>query len=96
MTITIAKPQAEWVYLICNSRAGCCITASSASVPILPRRVTTHRIDIDALKQPMELLGRQLHDRLLPARPDKAVFFQALVTYLGMQAVLLPRRSLFA
>jgi hypothetical protein len=58
--------------------------------------MTPHCIDIDAFEQPVKLLGRQLHDCLLPARPDEAILFQAFVTYLGMQAVLLPRRSLFA
>src|SRR3954463_14718788 len=38
---------------------------SSAGNLILPHRMADHRIDIDAVKYPVQLLGRQRDDRLL-------------------------------
>jgi hypothetical protein len=34
--------------------------------------MTAHCLDIDTLEQPAQLLGRQLDDRLLPARHQPA------------------------
>lgn len=43
---------------------------------ILPRRMSTHRLDIDPFEQPVQLLGGEFHDGLWPARPDETVFLQ--------------------
>ena len=47
---------------------------SSASNLILPHGMADHRIDIDAIEDPVELLCRQRHHRSFPARPPEPVF----------------------
>ncbi|MGY4567005.1 hypothetical protein [Bradyrhizobium sp. USDA 3256] len=51
---------------------------SSAGNLILPHRMTDHRIDIDAVEDPVQLLGRKPDDRLLAARPSELVLGQPL------------------
>nr|WP_236857829.1 hypothetical protein [Burkholderia latens] len=41
-------------------------------------RVTFHRIEIDPIKQPFQLLDTQLDHRLLAAGPDKPVRLEPL------------------
>ena len=50
----------------------------SARVPVLPFRVTAHRVDINAVKQPVQLLGRQLDHCLLPTWPHEMVRLEPL------------------
>jgi hypothetical protein len=45
-------------------------------VPVLARRVTVHRINVNAIQQPVELLRRQFDHRLLPAWPNKEVLLK--------------------
>jgi hypothetical protein len=47
--------------------------------------MANHRIDIDAVENPMQLLGRKPDDRLLAAGPPELVLGQPLVPYLRMQ-----------
>ncbi|WP_429034132.1 hypothetical protein [Bradyrhizobium sp. I1.14.4] len=51
---------------------------SSAGNLILPHRMADHRIDIDAVEDPVQLLGRKRDDRLLAARPSELVLGQPL------------------
>jgi hypothetical protein len=51
---------------------------------------------VDALKQHRQLGGCEVDLAIFGLGPDEAATLETLVTYLGMQAVLLPRRSLFA
>jgi transposase len=50
----------------------------SAGDLVLPNRMADHSIDIDAVENPMELLGQKRHHRSLPARPSEPVFRQSL------------------
>lgn len=49
----------------------------SARVTVAPCRMAVHGINIDAIEQPVELLGRQLDHRLLSAWPDEVIFLEA-------------------
>src|SRR4051794_27039294 len=51
---------------------------SSAGNLILPHRMADNRIDIDAVEDPVQLLGRQRGNRLLAARPSELVLGQSL------------------
>src|SRR5271154_1007647 len=51
---------------------------SSTGNLILPHRMADHRIDIDAVEDPVQLLGRQRGNRLLAARPSELVLGQPL------------------
>jgi hypothetical protein len=68
--------------LICNKihrrRAAAIAGSASARVPKMSHRVAAHGVDIDAVEQPVQLLGGQFHDRLFPARPGEAILLQAL------------------
>jgi hypothetical protein len=52
--------------------------ATSASDLILPHGMADHRIDIDPVENPVQLLGRQYNHRHLSARPSELVFRQPL------------------
>src|SRR5271155_2531084 len=51
---------------------------SSSGNLILPNRMADHRIDIDAVEDPVQLLGRQRDNRLLATRPSELVLGQPL------------------
>ncbi|MCK0399326.1 hypothetical protein MVT46_24485, partial [Salmonella sp. L-S2906] len=51
---------------------------SSASNLILPHGMADHRIDIDAVEDPVKLLCRQRHHRSLSPGPPEPVFCQFL------------------
>gem|GEM_PF-4792597 len=48
--------------------------SSSASNLILPHGMADHRIYIDAIEDPVELLCRQRHHRSFPAGPPEPIF----------------------
>ncbi|MGV1755223.1 hypothetical protein ACQZ51_23185, partial [Agrobacterium sp. CG674] len=48
----------------------------SADNLILPQGMADHRVDIDAVENPMKLFCRQRHHRHLAARPSELVFGQ--------------------
>src|SRR5690606_4846059 len=50
----------------------------SAGNLILPHRMADHRIDIDAVEDPMQLLGRKRDHRCFAARPSELVLGQPL------------------
>lgn len=62
---------------------------------IIARRVRAHRFDVDTVEQPVQLFGSQFEHGFF-ARPHEAILFEPLVTYLGMQALSLPRHGLSA
>ncbi|CAM5330780.1 hypothetical protein ATER59S_00283 [Aquamicrobium terrae] len=54
------------------------IREPSAGNLILPHRVANHRVDINAVENPMQLLGRKPDNRLLAAGPPELVLGQPL------------------
>jgi hypothetical protein len=43
---------------------------------VLSRGMTAHRIDVNTIKQPVQLFGRQLDHCLLAARPHEVVLLE--------------------
>ncbi|MCY1669017.1 hypothetical protein OU993_26700 [Rhizobium sp. SL86] len=70
------------IHQILESKAGRYVNSSirdaSASHLILPHRMAHHRVDVDAVENPMELLGRKRHHGRLPTGPSEPVFCQSL------------------
>ncbi|MER8818141.1 hypothetical protein NKH76_35465, partial [Mesorhizobium sp. M0965] len=54
------------------------IREPSAGNLMLPHRMADHIIDIDAVEDPVQLLGRKRDHRCLPARPPEPVLGQPL------------------
>jgi len=50
----------------------------SAGNLVLPHRMANHRVNVDAVENPVELLGRELDDRRLAPGPSEPVFRQSL------------------